>query len=556
MNVKEVISVSELEKNKQIIKNLNNHKGIKGTKLWPVFNKTSKLRTESYDIYKKGVVYSDTSTAIMLNKANHKTVEVGDIETDYRIHTMVILPPDRGKNELKQGRKRVLSNFNSSIQEVTHIHPEQFIGKVERIKNTTVEGGYIYKTILGYLAGDVIWIDEGREFMTSPEYKLVRAYMRIALDTYGSNLILKGGVNIPEEQRISYFPHANLYVSLQPKPMGNEFLDSGNFRRFIVLYNQIPDNEVAQALVNRINKIDRNPLPWNKILSQFKKITIKDVEATENAKFLLKYIPYNLLTTHLNTKKKRITDFFIFTTQNNLLKLSIFQSIIRSANITYDESSLSKTDNLFNPINTENQYTNNTSNTSTENEVRYIKNEAKNHEIRYTDNTSKPVIFENRDTNNTNKEIDLTLLNTSKSKNAKNQYTSNTSNTSGTSNGVYLKITSEDVSNAYIDLKEFFMSALNFCEEFVTLYKIKIPNKLKIYLRLIYNETPDKLIEKIDAKYQKINKIPDTKIKDACKNIRTQLKAKGLTETKQVGKARYEIFLTDKGNEVLEGDDS
>ena len=273
-------------------------------------------------------------------------VRFGNITTDTRFNLFIPMPSGTGKNNLKQAIQRIVSMCGKEVRSPTSFHPEQLIGKMisEKWHNPEKEGKGLndtrYIPNYGYLKKDSVIFDESYHFITreDKQYDESKAYIRIALDPIGSNLIQKKLVDqldVPE-QRLEYYPHCSITMFLQPKGMDDDNVLTGFLRRFNVIYIPLVGKNLDRR--EEIMKYLTHPRPevsfdyW-KDITEWDAPTYFDFEDGIND---LLYALHNDLITYMRSlgdKQRNYTDRKVYALFDDLIGMAAIQAISRKSNV-------------------------------------------------------------------------------------------------------------------------------------------------------------------------------------------------------------------------------
>jgi hypothetical protein len=273
-----------------------------------------------------------------------KKVMLGSIDTDLRLHAAIPLKSDKGKKNLQNLIENVSNCLNMQYSEPTSLHPEQLVGRVIKRKATKEElesesPPVIYEKIKGYLADDVMVVDEASELITSnePHYKESRMYINKATNPHPSNTITKRMVDTQRDNALKYNPSCNIVLFTQPFPMNFRTVLLGFARRFIWGYvNLSPfDPMVYQQRVYGVGKA-QSLVDIQDFSTQLRKMQNLPDEFTfsDQAKSRLLALHLQLIQQgriHSN-KGAEYTELIPMTLQNTLVKFSCIQAAYRLEN--------------------------------------------------------------------------------------------------------------------------------------------------------------------------------------------------------------------------------
>lgn len=285
---------------------------------------------EEYHSIFKLVWYSMLSLKIAT-----KSLSLGSLRVDGRIHPLIVMKSGGGKSEIKRTIESILKHLNYSFIEPTSFHPEQFIGKV-RIERENEER--TYRQIPGHFSLDYLLIDEGKSLLESkdPNFSESRKHLRIALDSYPSNTITKRSVDIEHEHALKYEPHIIVCIFVQPYSLSDEIVLDGDLRRFIVSYLKANELNVLDSLRDRL----RTKIDHEKSLESFADFlgslkVEEDFELEEGAKKVFEDLSVLLveLGSTRTIKSMKFVEIVRYTIQNILLKFSAVQALQDNSHI-------------------------------------------------------------------------------------------------------------------------------------------------------------------------------------------------------------------------------
>lgn len=285
--------------------------------------KCTRLIGHGYIPIMKSVWYNLISTTIATSK-----LKIGDIHIDGRIHTLIILRSGGGKNDIKRVIKEVLNSIGKNYIEPTSYHPEQFVGKVKITKD---KDGETYTPLPGHLSQDYLLIDEGKQLLTSndPINSESRKYLRIGMDQYPNNEIMKKSVDINHENALKYTPHCCVAVFIQPFTLEEHIILDGDLRRFIVPYVEMKGYNEEKAYEERIMG-NSNIIPNENFIEIIKSLEeFEDFDITADAKTTFNDL-FDLLAKRGETyspKMSNYMDIVGYGNQNTFLKFSVIQAL-------------------------------------------------------------------------------------------------------------------------------------------------------------------------------------------------------------------------------------
>ncbi len=192
------------------------------------------LKGEEYTPILKGCYYSVMGR---LATSEIKNIRVKSLSTDLRIHLTIPVSSGGGKKNIKVAIYKILERLGYKGHIPTSFHTEQFIGKVIN-RGTPLKPKWIQNK--GYLSRDYIILDECFLMLNSKDNQIqeTRKNFRIAKDSIGENLVEKKSVDntFDEEEIVKYNPECISLQFLQPKKLGQDIVEEGDFRRDLVLY--------------------------------------------------------------------------------------------------------------------------------------------------------------------------------------------------------------------------------------------------------------------------------------------------------------------------------
>lgn len=206
-------------------------------------NKLVNLKGEPYRLLEKALWYQVYALPI-----RHSTVVFGSKTEDLRLHTSFPMPSGSGKSNLKKALKTICKAIHCEAVEPTSFHPEQFVGKVEKHKNTKKEfqatgERFFYEEIPGHFQNaDLIVFDEAIDLCRAEgdKYAETRAYLNIGKDTFPDNLVTKKAVSIPKENAIKFSPFFATITFYQPFHLPEENVLRGFLNRdYIISVNNL-----------------------------------------------------------------------------------------------------------------------------------------------------------------------------------------------------------------------------------------------------------------------------------------------------------------------------
>ncbi len=312
------------EKNKNMSQGC---KGIKGSNIYQKYSSLLPFHGESYSLIKTSNFYSIFGDALKDN-----LIEIGEICEDTRINLLIPLKSGHGKKISEEFIKKCVTSdkkYGGYVQP-TSLHPEQLVGKVIIEKGRR---GLTYTPNRGYLAENMVVIEEAIDFFTKKEYDIGLNYALKALDPIGKNELEKRGVNVPRANTLRYTPKCTIIFFAQPLPLPAYLVERGLLRRCLVIYvKNIPMWERIKALENRVKKTPENEKLWEEFIDFLKKLRNKNFEWEFSDKILdkihkntISLIQHGLFK---GAKEKEFTEIFLFVLHNLMIKMSAIQAAI------------------------------------------------------------------------------------------------------------------------------------------------------------------------------------------------------------------------------------
>lgn len=208
---------------------------------YDIFENDLGLNGESYKAMKKCLTYYHNSIRqdTISYSINNRT------KIDNRIHMLIISSAGAGKTTIKNCNKRVLKDFTETegVIEVSGIsHPEQLVGKNiykgkgENKTTTPIKGLLGYKCLMN---------DESQDMLNEKNdiYAKSQRIKRLAMDSYGLNLISKKLVDDAPENVLEYYSPVRICDFAHPEKLKSAFFDTGSFRRYYS-FNISADSEI------------------------------------------------------------------------------------------------------------------------------------------------------------------------------------------------------------------------------------------------------------------------------------------------------------------------
>lgn len=219
---------------------------------------------DEYTPIKKAIYYHTVSW-----KYRRTLISVGKTIIDSRIHLMLRQMTGTGKENIISAIRRLSSEFGLHYGSPTSLHPEQLVGKVIKYKE---KKEWKYEEIEGYFERDVIVLNEDKNYIQSEDlkYSEIRAYIRIAKDTQGSNRIEKKLVDVPSDYAIEKYPDCAIVQFGQPILIPEARVEEGDIGRDLIPFVDFEDIDQSEVLRDRIlEDFEINPSEAVKDLTAF-----------------------------------------------------------------------------------------------------------------------------------------------------------------------------------------------------------------------------------------------------------------------------------------------
>ena len=301
-----------------------------------------RLQGEEYEPIRKMCWYQAHSMVMQRQKA-----ELGDVITDCRIHLANPMPSGSGKKNVITFLEKVARNRGREVAKPTSLHPEQLIGKTIRRGKKDPN----FEEIKGHLADDLVLVDEAIDLFKSSKEKIsqTRSYMNEALDYYGQNQITKRMTDIPKEHRLTYQPHCNMTIFMQPFQVDEEFALQGTLRRYLIPYSDFDpdiqidgykkriqggrDMQIETALSELEDQLQRVQSNRESLSSNY--VQVEDSAVETFAELHRQLVFQGFAHSDKGKNFTRITDYQL---QDHLLKFSAIQAIVNGhAQITSED---------------------------------------------------------------------------------------------------------------------------------------------------------------------------------------------------------------------------
>jgi len=184
-------------------------------------------------------------------------IRVGNKLFDTRIPVAIPLKSGHGKLAFKSVIKRSVEGVEHSFVCPDSLHSEQLVGKsLDKKKEGPIKN-------YGHLYDDYVLVDEAVELLVSPSHEESRRYINVALDPIGFNEITKRSVETIKGDEIKYCPKCSMTLIFQPVPIRQDVVTRGTLRRFLIPYNQIPEDERDTAIDNVLWSLESNTKAWD-----------------------------------------------------------------------------------------------------------------------------------------------------------------------------------------------------------------------------------------------------------------------------------------------------
>ena len=151
------------------------------------------------------------------------------------------------------------------------------------------------------------------------------------------NLIEKKQVNVPDSWKLQYNPDCSVILLTHPiTNIDEELLVRGSFRRFVILFINVPEDERLEALKNTrfltkkedaYNKMWNEWIQFNKSLLEYKNLNYACSE--EDLKLIDEYI--EKIRSSIIKSGQEVNEFYwtiLFTMKINIFKMSIIRAIV------------------------------------------------------------------------------------------------------------------------------------------------------------------------------------------------------------------------------------
>jgi hypothetical protein len=254
-----------------------------------------------------------------------KIVRLGNVRTDCRNSFAYALPSGWGKKHIENILRKICNKLGESFSAVTSFHPEALLGKVLK----PAKKGEPYKSIRGFLDDDMVLFNDAIELVRGKDflYRESQKYLCTALDPIGDNMITKGGVEIPKEKRLRYFPKCTVIFHFQPFSLGEEVLLGGLFRRLPTIYLPFSerDRDEFSRKTSGHNNEDQSLPSFSRYLKHLKDKNL-DVPSIIDDQVKKRFDQLHLMLLDygksFGSKSANFTNMIDFNLQNWLLKMS------------------------------------------------------------------------------------------------------------------------------------------------------------------------------------------------------------------------------------------
>lgn len=247
-------------------------------------------------------------------------IENATTSIDMRFSFGLCISSGLGKEAIKNVVMESANNTEKEWETFTSLHEEQLIGKRWMPGKTAM-------TVLGYCHDDFLIKDDSLSFLNEDKFAIARNYMLTALDVYRKNLISK---RLTEQSLpLQYFGRCSFLYFLQPsEKIILKNLSGGLFRRAPILRIDLTREEIDEIIDKRLVE-EHKPSPdaWYDFLRNLRNIRIKVYRQID--KGLLKKIN-EVVKRHYS--QNILLDSLKITNQNNLLKFSYINSLLRNYN--------------------------------------------------------------------------------------------------------------------------------------------------------------------------------------------------------------------------------
>src|SRR3989338_6856033 len=296
-------------------------------------DRITRIHSSAYIPIKKCLWYQ-----LMSLPLRTKTIEIGDLSTDCRIHAAYPLPSGSAKKNLAYTIKKVTEAYWLSFTLPTSHHPEQLIGRVIKKGKSTAK----YEHIKGHLADDVVVFDEGIDIVKSNQenYREIRKYLNIAMDKFGENEIVKRMVDCPREESLRYFPWCTISLFFQPYFLPEEVVTIGSFRRFLVPYVPVKEDIDINDYENRLDGNAETTM--NVAIDNFVGLLRKMRDLGKNGFVFVPEAVKRIKELHvelisqgfsMSNKCKNFTLMYAFTLQDIFVKMCVIQAASKGKEI-------------------------------------------------------------------------------------------------------------------------------------------------------------------------------------------------------------------------------
>jgi len=309
------------------------------------------LYGDEYVVIKKSAWYFILSSVL-----SRKGVICGSLRTDLRLNFAYPLPSGLGKHNILQAYYQLLRYYGLDVEKPTSFHPEQMVGKIERVKKKSKRSddhsdqsdhseNFDYIDIPGWFESDVLLFNESIDLLrsTSEKYKETRIYLSQALDRWPENEVVKKLVNVPKKYAKRITPHFTCALFFQPYQLHEEIILQGFIRRFFIIYNSklSTDFDPLDPLIKRVtgslkdrDEIKETIKSWlSKIVEENRNILIYRIPPNSEAEkmFIAYSIDLMMLGMSFSEKCARYVNRTSFTIQERFIKMAAIHAALRGS---------------------------------------------------------------------------------------------------------------------------------------------------------------------------------------------------------------------------------
>ena len=218
-------------------------------KLYADFCSEIDLLGPVYETVRKAVFYSILGEVIKGGRRNEIGVvavdakkwsdasqgEFGSIryrrDLDTRLSLRIFIHPGHGKKQIEEVFKKCAKAVGHSIRSPDSFHSEQFVGKVltpPRVEEREIK--------FGFLAYDIVMINEAKGLWTQKGHQDTRKHLRTACDPIGTNDLEKENVDAKMGEVVHYYPAPTTVTLCQPCQLDSDLISLGDLRRGPIVY--------------------------------------------------------------------------------------------------------------------------------------------------------------------------------------------------------------------------------------------------------------------------------------------------------------------------------